>query len=92
MRSLSRNVVITGLMILLIAIGVAGSITTYALLSVLSANPLPSKSQRLFVPQITGRHRNSALCGEGIRGYGRLFSHVFGAIPIWRRVESGGRC
>jgi putative ABC transport system permease protein len=50
MRSLSRNVVIAGLMILLIAIGVAGSVTTYALLSAVSANPLPSKSDRLFIP------------------------------------------
>jgi putative ABC transport system permease protein len=55
MRSLSRNVVITGLMILLIAVGVAGSITTFALLSAVSANPLPSKSGRLFVPQIDNR-------------------------------------
>jgi len=55
MRSLSRNVVITGLMILLIAVGVAGLITTYALLSAVSANPLPSKSGRLFVPQIDNR-------------------------------------
>jgi putative ABC transport system permease protein len=55
MRSLSRNVAITSLMILLIAIGVAGSITTYALLSAVSANPLPSKSHQLFTPQIDNR-------------------------------------
>jgi putative ABC transport system permease protein len=57
-RSLSRNVVITGLMILLIAVGVAGSMTTYALLSAVSANPLPAKSGRLFVPQIDNRGPN----------------------------------
>ena len=55
MRSLSRNVVITGLMILLIAVGVAGSITTYALLSAVSADPLPLKSRQLFIPQIDNR-------------------------------------
>jgi putative ABC transport system permease protein len=55
MRSLSRNVVITGLMILLIAVGVAGTITTYALLSAVSANPLPSRSSELFAPQIDNR-------------------------------------
>jgi putative ABC transport system permease protein len=54
-RSLSRNVAITGLMVLLIAIGVAGSVTTYALLTAVSANPLPSKSGVLFVPQIDNR-------------------------------------
>jgi putative ABC transport system permease protein len=58
MRSLSRNVVITGLMILLIAVGVAGSITTFALLRALSANPIPAKSHQLFVPQIDNRGPN----------------------------------
>ncbi len=38
LRSLSRNILITSLMILLISVGVAGSITTYALLNALSAN------------------------------------------------------
>jgi putative ABC transport system permease protein len=63
MRSLSRNVVITCLMILLIAVGVAGSITTYALLSVLSADPLPSKSHQLFIPQIDNRGPNRVTTG-----------------------------
>jgi putative ABC transport system permease protein len=54
-RSLSRNVVITGLMILLIAFGVASSITTYALLGAVSANPMPTKSHQLFIAQIDNR-------------------------------------
>jgi putative ABC transport system permease protein len=54
-RSLSRNVLITSLMVLLIAVGVAGSVTTYALLTAVSANPLPSKSGVLFIPQIDNR-------------------------------------
>ena len=58
MRSLSRNMAITGLMILLIAVGVAGSISTFALLSAVSANPLPLKSHQLFVPQIDNRGPN----------------------------------
>jgi putative ABC transport system permease protein len=62
-RSLSRNAVITGLMILLISIGVAGSITTYALLRVLSADPLPQKSHQLFVPQIDNRGPNRITTG-----------------------------
>ena len=62
-RSLSRNAIITGLMILLIAIGVAGSITTYALLRVLSADPLPLKSHQLFVPQIDNRGPNRITTG-----------------------------
>jgi putative ABC transport system permease protein len=54
-RSLSRNVVITGLMILLIAFGVASSITTYALLGAVSANPMPTKSHQLFIAQTDSR-------------------------------------
>jgi putative ABC transport system permease protein len=64
-RSLLRNVVITSLMILLIAIGVAGSITTYALLSAVSANPLPSKSGRLFIPQIDNRGPDGRVTNDG---------------------------
>lgn len=63
MRSLSRNRVITSLMIVLIAVGVAGSITTYALLRALSANPLPLKSHQLFVPQIDNRGPNRITTG-----------------------------
>ncbi len=62
-RSLSRNVVITGLMILLIAVGVAGSITTFALLGAVSANPLPLKAHQLFVPQIDNRGPNRITTG-----------------------------
>jgi putative ABC transport system permease protein len=65
MRSLLRNVVITSLMILLIAVGVAGSITTYALLRAVSANPLPSKSGRLFTPQIDNRGPDSRVTNDG---------------------------
>lgn len=54
-RSLSRNPLVTILIILLIAVGVAGSITTYAMLRAVSSNPLPEQSSRLFVPQIDNR-------------------------------------
>jgi putative ABC transport system permease protein len=65
LRSLSRNLVITGLMILLIAIGVASSITTFALLSALSADPLPLKSHQIFVPQIDNRGPTSRVTTGG---------------------------
>jgi putative ABC transport system permease protein len=63
MRSLSRNAVITSLMVLLLAIGVAGSMTTFSLLRALSADPLPLKSHRLFVPQIDNRGPNRITTG-----------------------------
>lgn len=52
MRSLRRNPILTMLMVLTIGIGVASSMTTYAVFRAVSANPLPGKSARLFAPQI----------------------------------------
>jgi len=54
-RALSRNPLVTGLIVLLIAVGVAGSITTFAALRAVSADPLPSRSAQLFAPQIDNR-------------------------------------
>jgi putative ABC transport system permease protein len=51
-HSLKRNPVLTALMVVSIAIGVAASMTTYAVLRATSNNPIPEKSSQLFVPQI----------------------------------------
>ena len=51
-RSLRRNPILTALMVLAIGIGVAASMTTYAVFRAVSGNPLPDKSAQLFVPQI----------------------------------------
>jgi putative ABC transport system permease protein len=50
-RSLRRNPALTALMVLTLAIGVAASVSTLTILHVMSGNPIPSKSERLFVPQ-----------------------------------------
>lgn len=55
LRSLRRNPALTGLMILLIAVGVASSMVTFAALRVVSGDPMPAKSSRLFVPQLGNR-------------------------------------
>jgi putative ABC transport system permease protein len=49
-RSLRRNPVLTGLMVLTLAIGVAASMSTLTILHVMSGNPIPHKSARLLVP------------------------------------------
>jgi putative ABC transport system permease protein len=54
-RALSRNPLVTGLIVILIAVGVASSITTFATLRAVSADPLPSRSAHLFSPQIDNR-------------------------------------
>jgi putative ABC transport system permease protein len=54
LRSLRRNPVLTGLMIMAIGFGVAASMTTFAVFRAVSGNPIPWKSSQLFVPQIDG--------------------------------------
>ncbi len=49
-RSLRRNRALTALMVLTLAIGVAASVSTLTILHVMSSNPIPHKSERLFVP------------------------------------------
>jgi putative ABC transport system permease protein len=49
-RSLRRNPALTALMILTLAVGVAASVATLTILHVMSSNPIPHKSSRLFVP------------------------------------------
>jgi putative ABC transport system permease protein len=50
-RSLRRNPALTALMVLTLAIGVAASVSTLTILHVMSGDPIPHKSNRLFVPQ-----------------------------------------
>jgi putative ABC transport system permease protein len=51
LRSLRRNPALTALMVLTLAIGVAASVSTLTILHVMSGDPIPGKSERLFVPQ-----------------------------------------
>src|SRR5450830_1561010 len=51
-RSLRRNRYLTALMVLTLAIGVAASVSTLTILHAMSGDPIPSKSDRLFVPFI----------------------------------------
>ena len=50
-RSLRRNPALTALMVLTLAIGVAASVSTLTILHVMSGDPIPHKSDRLFVPE-----------------------------------------
>jgi putative ABC transport system permease protein len=49
-RNLRRNPVLTALMVLTLAVGVAASMSSLTLLYVMSGDPIPQKSHRLFVP------------------------------------------
>lgn len=54
-RSLKRTSILTGLMVLALALGIGASMTTLTVLHVLSGNPIPEKSSQLYYPQIDPR-------------------------------------
>jgi putative ABC transport system permease protein len=49
-RSLRRNPALTALMLVTLAVGVAASVSTLAILHIMSGNPIPDKSDRLLTP------------------------------------------
>ncbi len=51
-RNLVRSPLLTGLMVLTLAVGVAASISTLTILHVMSGDPIPHKSDRLLVPLV----------------------------------------
>jgi putative ABC transport system permease protein len=69
LRSLRRNPALTALMVITLAIGVAASISTLTILHVMSGDPIPSKSSRLFVPFI-----DVALARDYVPGKKDLYS------------------
>ncbi|KRE88598.1 ABC transporter ATP-binding protein [Frateuria sp. Soil773] len=52
LRSLKRNKVLTALMVIAIAVGIGASMTTLTVTYLLSGDPLPGRSQRIFYPQV----------------------------------------
>ena len=50
--SLKRNPWLTALMVMAIGFGVAASMITYSVFRAVSGNPIPEKSERLFIPQV----------------------------------------
>jgi putative ABC transport system permease protein len=52
LRSLRRNPALTALMVLTLAVGVAASMSTLTILHMMSGDPIPHKSDRLFVPVV----------------------------------------
>src|SRR5437762_1929200 len=51
-RHLRRNPVLTALIAITIAVGIAASMSSLTVLHAMSNDPIPGKSDRLFVPQI----------------------------------------
>jgi len=52
LRSLRRNTVLTGLMIVAIAVGIGACMTALTVFRAMSGDPIPQKSSQLFAPQL----------------------------------------
>ncbi|WP_028079672.1 ABC transporter permease [Solimonas soli] len=63
-RSLKKNPALTALMVIAIGLGIGASITTLTVLRVLSGDPLPDRSARLFVPQVEPHSMDDYQPGE----------------------------
>ena len=64
LRSFKRNKVLTALMVLAIALGIGACMTTLTLFHVLSSDPIPDKSQRLFHVQLDPEPLRGMVPGE----------------------------
>jgi putative ABC transport system permease protein len=63
-RSFKRNKALTALMVLAIALGIGASMTTLTVFHVLSGDPIPQKSDKLFYVQVEPRNMNGHTPGE----------------------------
>ncbi|MDY1032550.1 ABC transporter permease [Stenotrophomonas sp. CFBP8980] len=63
-RSFRRNKVLTALMVVAIALGIGASMTTLTVFHVLSGDPIPGKSDRLFYVQLDPRPKSGYVPGE----------------------------
>jgi putative ABC transport system permease protein len=64
LRSFRRNKALTSLMVLAIALGIGASMTTLTVFYVLSGDPIPQKSDKLFYPRIEPRSMNGFSPGD----------------------------
>ena len=65
LRSLKRSPVLTGLMVLAIGLGIGASMTMLTVLHVMTDDPLPGRSAKLFVPMLDPRPADQGKPGQG---------------------------
>lgn len=84
-RSLRRNPVLTTLMVLTLSVGVAASMTTLTILRGMSGDPIPGKSDRLFVPLLDNRP-----AGDGTTTDPEPPNQLTmrDALALWERAEA----
>src|SRR5690348_91270 len=75
-RSFKRNRVLTALMVLALGLGIGASITTLTVLKLLSGDPLPQKSARLFTPEMDPLPAQGYVPGESQPPWGNMLSYT----------------
>jgi putative ABC transport system permease protein len=75
-RSLKRNQVLTALMILALGLGIGACITTLTVLELLSGDPIPQKSARLFHPEIDPLPAQGYVPGQSKPPWGGLMPYT----------------
>ena len=76
LRSFKRNKVLTALMVLALGLGIGASITTLTVLKLLSGDPLPQKSARLFHPEVDPLPAEGYVPGQTKPPWGGLMSYT----------------
>jgi len=82
-RNLLRNPILTSLMVLTLAVGVAASISTLTILHIMSGNPIPHKSARLLAPLVDNGQAKSYV--PGAQPEDRQTSYI--DAMNWRRTS-----
>ena len=76
-RSFRHNRVLTALMVLALGLGIGASITTLTVLKLLSGDPLPQKSVRLYAPEINPLSKDSTTPAARLwEGWGNLMTYT----------------
>lgn len=76
LRSFKRNRVLTALMVLALGLGIGASITTLTVLKLLSGDPLPQKSARLFTPQLDPLPAQGYVPTEAESPFGNMLAYA----------------
>jgi len=76
LRSFRRNRILTALMVLALGLGIGASITTLTVLKLLSGNPLPQKSARLFTAEIDPLPAQGYVPGQSKPPWGDLMPYT----------------
>jgi len=90
LRSLRRNPALTALMVLTLAIGVAASVSTLTILHMMSGDPIPHKSERLFVPVFDVRPLKGYIPGEKLEENQVTYPDVMNLLKSGQGVRRTG--